>query len=56
MAVWLIALEWLLQKMQRPIEIVDPRPFAVGSIHDTFSKYTHLEMFFQRWAMGKNRL
>jgi predicted GTPase len=24
-------------------EIIDPRPYAVGSLHDTFAKYPHLE-------------
>jgi predicted GTPase len=33
-------------------EIVDPRPFAVGSIKDTFKKYSHLERVLPAMGYG----
>jgi predicted GTPase len=36
-------------------EIVDPRPFAVGSIKDTFEKYTHLEDVLPAMGYGKEQ-
>ena len=33
--------------------IIDPRPFAVGSIKDTFEKYTHLEDVLPAMGYGK---
>lgn len=37
-------------------EIVDPRPFAVKSILDTFEKYTHLEQVLPAMGYGKEQL
>lgn len=37
-------------------EIVDPRPFAVGSIKDTFEKYTHLEDVLPAMGYGKKQM
>jgi predicted GTPase len=33
-------------------EIIDPRPFAVGSIKDTYSKYSHLEKILPAMGYG----
>jgi predicted GTPase len=35
--------------------IVDPRPFAVGSIKDTFEKYSHLEDVLPAMGYGKKQ-
>ncbi len=37
-------------------EIVDPRPFAVGSIEDTFEKYYHLEDVLPAMGYGKDQM
>lgn len=37
-------------------EIVDPRPFAVGSIVDTFEKYTHLSKVLPAMGYGKKQI
>jgi len=37
-------------------EIVDPRPFAVKSILDTFEKYNHLEQVLPAMGYGKQQL
>ena len=39
-----------------PKEIVDPRPFATGSIIDTFDKYTHLEKVLPAMGYGKKQM
>ncbi len=36
--------------------IVDPRPYAVGSIQDTFRKYTHLEDVLPAMGYGKAQI
>lgn len=36
--------------------IVDPRPFAVGSILDTFEKYTHLTEVLPAMGYGKKQI
>jgi predicted GTPase len=36
--------------------IVDPRPFAVGSIKDTFEKYSHLENVLPAMGYGKKQV
>ena len=36
--------------------IVDPRPFAVGSIEDTFEKYYHLEDVLPAMGYGKKQM
>jgi len=36
--------------------IVDPRPFAVGSIKDTFEKYHHLENVLPAMGYGKKQM
>ncbi|MFW9802088.1 MAG: cyclic 2,3-diphosphoglycerate synthase [Candidatus Thorarchaeota archaeon] len=37
-------------------EIVDPRPFAVGSINDTFEKYYHLEDVLPAMGYGRTQM
>jgi len=37
-------------------EIIDPRPFAVGSIIDTFEKYTHLSKVLPAMGYGKKQM
>lgn len=36
-------------------EIIDPRPFAVGSIAQTFQKYTHLDRVLPAMGYGKEQ-
>jgi predicted GTPase len=36
-------------------DIIDPRPFAVGSIKDTFDKYTHLTNVLPAMGYGKKQ-
>ena len=35
--------------------IIDPRPYAVGSIEDTFEKYSHLEDVLPAMGYGKKQ-
>ncbi|MHA2360334.1 MAG: cyclic 2,3-diphosphoglycerate synthase, partial [Candidatus Thorarchaeota archaeon] len=37
-------------------DIIDPRPFAVGSIKDTFEKYYHLEDVLPAMGYGKTQM
>lgn len=37
-------------------ELVDPRPFAVGSLVDTFKKYTHVEQVLPAMGYGPQQL
>jgi predicted GTPase len=37
-------------------EIIDPRPYAVGSITDTFNKYTHLSNVLPAIGYGKKQI
>ncbi|HDD60423.1 MAG TPA: GTPase [Euryarchaeota archaeon] len=37
-------------------EIVDPRPYAVGSIVDTFKKYTHLDKVLPAMGYGEKQI
>ena len=36
--------------------MIDPRPFAVGSIKKTFEKYTHLEKLLPAMGYGKTQI
>jgi predicted GTPase len=36
--------------------IVDPRPYAVGSIRETFAKYTHLDRVLPAMGYGKEQI
>jgi len=37
-------------------ELIDPRPYAVGSIKDTFAKYTHLSKLLPAMGYGKTQI
>ena len=37
-------------------EIIDPRPFAVGSIRDTFNKYSHLKEVLPAMGYGPQQM
>ena len=37
-------------------KIVDPRPSAVGSIRETFQKYTHLDKVLPAMGYGKEQM
>jgi predicted GTPase len=37
-------------------EIIDPRPFAVGTIKETFEKYTHLDKVLPAMGYGKKQI
>jgi predicted GTPase len=37
-------------------KIVDPRPYAVGSIQETFAKYTHLDKVLPAMGYGKDQI
>jgi predicted GTPase len=37
-------------------KIVDPRPFAVGSIKETFAKYSHLDRVLPAMGYGKQQI
>jgi predicted GTPase len=38
------------------IEIIDPRPFAVGSIVDTYKKYGHLDVILPAMGYGEKQM
>ncbi len=40
----------------RASKIIDPRPFAVGSINETFQKYTHLDKVLPAMGYGKEQM
>ena len=40
----------------RASKIIDPRPFAVGSINETFQKYTHLDNVLPAMGYGKKQM
>ncbi len=37
-------------------ELIDPRPFAIGSIKETFEKYTHLKNVLPAMGYGKKQI
>ena len=37
-------------------ELIDPRPYVVGSIKDTFAKYTHLSKLLPAMGYGKTQI
>ncbi len=47
---------WLAAKKFGAAEIVDPRPSAVGSIHEAFRKYTHLKEVLPAMGYGGEQL
>src|SRR4029450_3743833 len=46
----------LAAKQGGPAEPVDPRPFAVGSIKDTFSKYPHMTELLPAMGYGRKQM
>jgi predicted GTPase len=40
----------------KALKIIDPRPFAVGSINETFQKYTHLDKVLPAMGYGKKQM
>jgi predicted GTPase len=38
------------------VELIDPRPYAVGSIKDTFAKYGHLSKLLPAMGYGKTQI
>ena len=38
------------------VELVDPRPYAVGSIAETFRKYSHIEALLPAMGYGENQV
>ena len=47
---------WVAAKKFGAAEIVDPRPFAVGSIVDTFNKYNHLDQILPAMGYGDKQV
>jgi predicted GTPase len=39
-----------------PLEVIDPRPFAVGSIHSTFDRYPHIGPVLPAMGYGEDQL
>jgi len=37
-------------------EVIDPRPYAVGSIIDTYKKYTHLDLILPAMGYGEKQM
>ena len=37
-------------------EIIDPRPFAVGTLNETFNKYQHIENVLPAMGYGEQQL
>ncbi len=38
------------------LEIIDPRPYAVGSIHETYRKYPHMENLLPAMGYGRKQV
>lgn len=51
-----MAPEWSLQKKYEPAEIIDPRPFAVRSIADTYKKYPSTGTLLPAMGYGDDQL
>ncbi len=47
---------WVAAKKFGAAEIVDPRPYAVGSIVDTFKKYNHLDQILPAMGYGEKQV
>src|SRR6188472_1184575 len=46
----------LAAKQHGAAELVDPRPFAVGSIKDTFAKYPHMTQLLPAMGYGRKQM
>ena len=47
---------YMAAKKYGAAEIIDPRPFAVGSIRDTFNKYSHLKEVLPAMGYGPQQM
>lgn len=47
---------WIAAKNAGAKEIIDPRPFAVNSIRETFAKYSHLEKVLPAMGYGNHQV
>jgi predicted GTPase len=47
---------WVAAKAHGAAEIVDPRPYAVGSIKATYEKYTHVEDVLPAMGYGETQM
>jgi len=46
----------IIAKRLGPSEIIDPKPYAVGSIKDTYKKYTHLGAILPALGYGEKQI
>lgn len=47
---------WVAAKKYGAAEIIDPRPYAVGSIIDTYKKYNHLDQILPAMGYGEKQM
>jgi predicted GTPase len=47
---------WVAAEKYGAVEIIDPRPYAVGSIKDTFEKYSHLSEILPAMGYGDEQV
>ncbi|MCD6159000.1 MAG: GTPase, partial [Kosmotoga sp.] len=47
---------WVAAKKYGAAEIIDPRPYAVGSIVDTYEKYNHLDQILPAMGYGEKQM
>ena len=47
---------YLAAKKYGAKEIIDPRPYAVGSIKETYKKYPHLDLILPAMGYGKQQI
>jgi predicted GTPase len=47
---------WVAAEKYGAAEIIDPRPYAVGSIKDTFEKYSHLSEILPAMGYGDEQV
>ncbi|OAA30693.1 GTPase [Kosmotoga arenicorallina S304] len=47
---------WVAAKKYGAAEIIDPRPYAVGSIVDTYRKYNHLDQILPAMGYGEKQM
>ncbi|MFX1514998.1 MAG: cyclic 2,3-diphosphoglycerate synthase [Promethearchaeota archaeon] len=47
---------WVAAKINHASEVIDPRPFAVRSINDTFKKYPHLSQVLPAMGYGAKQI
>jgi predicted GTPase len=47
---------WIAAQKYGATDVVDPRPYAVGSIKNTFLKYPHIKKILPAMGYGKNQI